>query len=242
MRVESSVRAPRDPHGMLQLIQRFPQMCEEAWGLPAEPAGRITSPQAIVALGMGGSGIGGDLLRAVLFDETVGPVISVKEYRAPAFVGPQTLVFACSYSGDTEETLAAYDEATTRGAPCVAITSGGALLRRAQERRHLAVVIPPRLPPRAALPYLFLPMLAVLARAGVVRAFDAELREAVDVVRHVAAEYGPDHSDSPARRLADLLRGHIPVVYSAVPFLEQAAERWKEQFNENDKTIEVWKT
>jgi glucose/mannose-6-phosphate isomerase len=227
---------------MLQLLQRFPQMCEEAWQLAAAPAGGITPPRAIVALGMGGSGIGGDLLRAVLFDEAVGPVISVKEYRAPAFVGPQTLVFACSYSGDTEETLAAYDEATTRGAPCVAITSGGALLRRAQERRHLAVVIPPRLPPRAALPYLFLPMLAVLARAGVVRAFDAELREAVDVVRHVAAEYGPDHSDSPARRLADLLRGHIPVVYSAVPFLEPAAERWKDQFNENAKTFAVWNT
>jgi glucose/mannose-6-phosphate isomerase len=242
MRVESSVRAPRDPHGMLQLIQRFPQMCEEAWGLPAEPAGRIPSPQAIVALGMGGSGIGGDLLRGVLFDEAVGPVIPVKEYRAPAFVGPQTLVIACSYSGDTEETLAAYDEATNRGAPCVAITSGGALLKRAQQRRHPAVVVPTGMPPRAALPYLFLPMLAVLARAGAVRSFDADLREAVDVLRRVVADYTPDRSESPARRLGEALSGRIPVVYSGVPFLEPAAERWKDQFNENGKTAAVWNT
>lgn len=242
MRVEPSVRASRDPQGMLQLIQRFPQMCEDAWRLPAQPAGEITAPQAIVALGMGGSGIGGDLLRAVLFDEAVGPVIAVKEYRAPAFVGPQTLVFACSYSGETEETLAAYDEAAKHGAPCVAITSGGALLRRAQQRGHPAVVVPTGLPPRAALPYLFLPMLAVLGRAKVVRSFDAELREAIDVLRRIISEYSPDRADSPAQRLAESLRGRIPVVYSGVPFLEPAAERWKDQFNENGKTAAVWNT
>jgi glucose/mannose-6-phosphate isomerase len=242
MRVESSLRAPRDPQGMFQLIQRFPQMCEEAWKLAAEPPAAITPPRAIVALGMGGSGIGGDLLRAVLFDEAVGPVVPVKEYRAPAFVGPQTLVFACSYSGDTEETLSAYDEAISRGAPCVAITSGGALLRRAQQRRHPAIVVPPGLPPRAALPYLFLPMLQVLGRTGVVRAFDAELREALDVLRGVVAAYSTDRSDSPARRLAEALRGRIPVVYSGVPFLEPAAERWKDQFNENGKTAAIWNT
>src|SRR5439155_942778 len=119
-----------------------------------------------------------------------GPVASIKEYRAPAFAGPQTLVLACSYSGETEETLAAYDEAVQRDAACVVITSGGELLRRAQAHRHAAVVIPKGLPPRAALPYLFLPMLAVLGRIGVVRSFDAELREAVQVLQRVTAERG----------------------------------------------------
>src|SRR5207247_5124607 len=79
-------------------------------------------------------------------------------------------------------------------------------------------------------------------RIGVVRSFDAELREAVQVLQRVTAEHGPDRPDSPARRLAEALPGRIPVIYSAVPFLEPAAERWKDQFNENAKTFAVWNT
>ncbi len=242
MQFDPTTRARRDPQDMLGLVTRFPQMCEEAWGLTPTTPMTERSPKAVVALGMGGSGIGGDLLRAVLFDEGSAPVISVKEYRAPSVVGPQTLVFACSYSGQTEETLAAYEEAVRRDATCVAVTSGGELLRRAEQHRHPAIVIPPGLPPRAALPYLFLPMLALLGRSGVIRSFDAELREAVQVLRRITAEHGPDGPDSPARHLAEALVGRIPVVYSAVPFLEPAAERWKDQFNENSKTFAVWNT
>ena len=241
MQFDPAATTSRDPQQMITLITRFPRMCEEAWGLT--PPGTVTArPQAVVALGMGGSGIGGDLLRTVLFDEATVPLASVKEYRAPSWVGAQTLVFACSYSGETEETLAAYDDAVQREATCVVITSGGELLRRAQARRQAAVVVPKGLPPRAALPYLFLPMLAVLSRIGVVRSFDAELREAVQVLQRVTAEHGPDRPHSPARHLAEGLVGLIPVVYSAVPFLEPAAERWKDQFNENAKTFAVWNT
>jgi len=242
MQFDPSTIAARDPQRMLDLVMRFPQMCEEAWGLAPSPAVTVRSPQAVVAVGMGGSGIGGDLLRAVLSDEAAFPVVPVKDYRVPAFAGPATLVFACSYSGETEETLAAYQEAAGRGAPCAVITSGGALLRQAQQRRHPAVVVPSGLPPRAALPYLFLPMLSILGRIGAVRNFDADLREAVQVLQGVTADLGPARPDNPARRLAEALVGRIPVVYSGVPFLEPAAERWKDQFNENAKTFAVWNT
>lgn len=229
-----------DPAGMLDLIRRLPEMCAVAWSLPVEPAVPAARPQHIVALGMGGSGIGGDLLRAVLADEIPVPVVAVKDYRIPAFAGPESLVFACSYSGNTEETLAAYDEAAARGARCVAITSGGELLRRARGHRHPAVVVPGGLPPRAALPYLFLPMLAVLGRAGVARSFEGEVREAVEVLTGLLE--APLSAESPARHLADRLQGRIPAVYSASPFLEPAAQRWKDQFNENAKTFAVWNT
>ncbi|HET6946542.1 MAG TPA: bifunctional phosphoglucose/phosphomannose isomerase [bacterium] len=235
-------RRRKDPSGMLELILRLPRMCAEAWSLPVRPEPRPERPEQIVALGMGGSGIGGDLLRAVLYDVAPVPVISAKEYRAPSFVGPRSLVFACSYSGNTEETLAAYDDAAARGARCLAITSGGELLRRARERRHPAVVVPPGVPPRAALAYMFLPMLAVLSRTGIVRSYDAELREAVTVVKDTVGRLGPDGTDPSARALAERLLGRIPVVYSALPFLEPAAQRWKDQFNENAKTFGVWNT
>jgi len=232
----------RDPSGMLDLIRRLPDMCAEAWRLPVEPPLPAVRPTNIVALGMGGSGIGGDLLRAVLYDDASVPVVAVKDYRAPGFLGPTSLVFACSYSGNTEETLAAYDQAAGRGATCVVVTSGGDLLRAARDRGHPAVVVPQGVPPRAALAYLFIPMLAVLGRAGVIRSFETDVREAVAILKEMARRLSPDTASSPARRLAEQLQGRIPVIYSSSPFLEPAAQRWKDQFNENAKTFAVWNT
>lgn len=243
MRLEDpQVRRKQDPSGMLTLIERFPQMCTEAWDLGSAVQVQVARPNAIVTMGMGGSGIGGDLLRAILFDEETAPVISVKEYRAPGFAGRGTLVFACSYSGNTEETLAAYDEARRRGATCVAVTSGGELLRLAKERGDAAVVVPSGLPPRAALPYLFIPMLAVLGRSGLLRSYTGELHESTDVLTQIAASEHPNSEAGAAARIAQRLAGRIPVIYSATPFLEPAAERWKDQFNENSKTFAVWNT
>lgn len=232
----------RDPSGMLDLIRRLPDMCAEAWRLPVEPSLPAVRPANIVALGMGGSGIGGDLLRAVLNDDASIPVVAVKDYRAPGFLGPTSLVFACSYSGNTEETLAAYDQAAGRGATCVVVTSGGDLLRAARDRGHPAVVVPKGLPPRAALAYLFIPMLAALGRAGVIPSLETEMREAVEILKGMTRRLGPDDASSPARRLAERLQGQIPVIYSSSPFLEPVAQRWKDQFNENAKTFSVWNT
>lgn len=232
----------RDPSGMLDLIRRLPDMCAEAWRLSPEPAFSSTRPTAIVALGMGGSGIGGDLLRAVAHAEAPVPVVAVKDYRAPGFLSSTSLVFVCSYSGNTEETLTAYDQAAAKGAPCVVVTSGGDLLRAARDRGHPAVVVPKGLPPRAALAYLFLPMLAILSAARITRAFDDEMREAVEILKAIADRLGPDRPSNQAQRLAERLAGRIPVVYSASPFLEPAAQRWKDQFNENAKTFAAWNT
>lgn len=227
---------------MLDLIRRLPDMCAEAWKLPVEPALPAIRPANVAALGMGGSGIGGDLLRAVLFEEASIPMVAVKDYRAPGFLGPTSLVFACSYSGNTEETLSAYDQAAGRGATCVVVTSGGDLLRAARDRGHPAVVVPKGIPPRAALPYLFMPMLAVLSRAGIIRSLESEIREAVETLKGMITRLGPEMASSPAQRLAERLQGRIPVVYSSSPFLEPVAQRWKDQFNENAKTFAVWNT
>jgi len=231
----------QDPQGMRKLILRLPQMCEEAWALAMAAGVPPRGPKAVVTLGMGGSGIGGDLLRAALYDVAPIPVLAVKDYRIPAWVGTGTLVFACSYSGNTEETLAAYDEAVQRGATCVAIASGGELLRRAREREHVTVAIPAGLPPRAALPYLFLPMLGLLGRLGVIGSFEPQVREAIQILSQIGAEQGVGRG-SFAFGLAESLVHRIPVIYSASPLLEPVAQRWKDEMNENAKTFAVWNT
>jgi glucose/mannose-6-phosphate isomerase len=224
----------QDPSRMLDLVERLPRMVADAWALPVDPPAQAMQPTSVVTLGLGGSGIGGDLLRTLLAGEAPFPVIGVKDYHVPAFVGPGALVLACSYSGATEETLAAYDEAGTAGATCAVITSGGELLERARRRGDPAVVVPSGLPPRAALAYLFIPMLTILLRMGALRSFEGEVLE--------ASRLNPDRYRGKAEGLAGRLAGRIPVVYSASPFLEPVAQRWKDQFNENAKTFAVWNT
>src|SRR5689334_9288958 len=116
-------------------------MLEAAAGLPEQVAaaverssGLIGLPdrgeiENIVVLGMGGSGIAGDILLHTAGPFLPVPVVVVKSYVLPAFVNDATLVFAISFSGNTEETLEATQEAGIQGAKVVAITRGGELAK-----------------------------------------------------------------------------------------------------------------
>ena len=234
-----------DPQDMTALVARFPEMGEEAWQsalrLRPLPAGEHT---AIVVLGMGGSGVGGDLLQAVLGPIFPVPVIVVKDRTVPAFVGPQTLVFACSYSGNTAEAIDAYTAAKQAGAVAVVITSGGALRGLATAQGDPVVLAPAGLPPRAALPYLFLPMLCTLRRLTHMGELSGEWAGARDVLRTLVGEVGAEvpAARNPAKRLAERLAGALPAVYAASPDLAAAAYRWKSQLNENAKVLALWGT
>ncbi len=234
-----------DPQRMTDLVVRFPDMGEEAWQtamrLRLPPSGEYS---AILVLGMGGSGVGGDLLAALLRPVLPVPVIVVKDHGVPAFVGPQTLVFACSYSGNTEETISAYTAAKQAGAPAIVITSGGVLQGLATAHGDPFVLVPPGMPPRAALPYLFLPMVSVLRRLTHMGELSGDWAEARRVLRAMAADLGPQSPSerNPAKQLAERLRGHMPAVYASTSDLAAVAYRWKTQFSENGKVLALWQT
>ena len=156
-----------DSEDVLGAVERFADQCRDAW-----ESGRATSrlPEAagidsILVLGMGGSGVSGDVVQAIVEERLPLPIRTLKHYGPlPGWVGPNTLVFAVSYSGTTEETIAALTEAQRRGARCVTVSSGGALEEMASSAGSAHVKIPSGLQPRASLGYLTLPMIAVLAR------------------------------------------------------------------------------
>lgn len=234
-----------DPQDMAGLVARLPEMGEEIWQI----AMRLRLPQVmesttIIVLGMGGSGVGGDLLQALIGPSFPVPVIVVKDRHVPAFVGPQSLVFACSHSGNTEETIQAYTEAKQAGAPAIVITSGGVLGARAAEHGDPVVHLPGGLPPRAAVPYLFLPMVSALRRLTHMGELSMEWAGARDVLHALAGELNREvpAERNAAKRLAARLVGHIPAVYASSPSLAVAAYRWKCQFNENGKTLALWNT
>ena len=228
-----------DTANMLGHIRGLPRQCSAAWGL----AGGLALPDAysglrhVVVIGIGGSAIGGTLLRGLVAGECSVPISVVRDYRLPAFVrGPDYLVVGCSYSGNTEETLSAMQEALGRQVRPLVITTGGQLAKLAREREMPLVRYAYQSQPRAALGYSLILLLGACWRLGLVRDYSADVAEAVRVMTAWQEEIEPEvpAARNPAKALVLEIAGRLPVVYGA-GHLVAVANRWKTQFNENAK-------
>ncbi len=228
----------QDPDGMLARIKELPMQCQQAWQaamdfkLPAD----YKDIDKVIILGMGGSAIGGDLVRSLVLEESKIPVIVHRDYGLPAFVDETTLVIASSYSGNTEETLSGFEPALKTKAKKLAMTTGGKVEELAKANNVPVFKINYKAQPRAALGFSFLPTLGVLQNLGLVKDKSADVAETVKVLGALSArldEKSPLKSN-PAKQLAQRLYGHLPVIYGA-GIAAEAAHRWKTQVNENSK-------
>jgi glucose/mannose-6-phosphate isomerase len=197
----------------------------------------------IVMLGMGGSGIAGNVVQAVGTATLPVPVTVLKHYRTPAFVNERTLAFALSYSGDTEETVEMARGALAAGATLVAISSGGALAQLAEEAGSLHVSCPDDiLMPRLALGALVAPLVVVLFRMGMLPEAHAGLLRAQEQLARRRDQCQPAVAGqrNPARELARKIGRTIPIVYGSGGLGGVAAMRWKQSMNENAKAPAFW--
>ncbi len=235
--MQDLIRA-HDPDNMFDAVRGFAENVREGWAIPADFApGRLASGwRQVVVVGMGGSAIGGDFVRTFCRETAPVPVTVVRDYALPASVGEDALVIASSYSGGTEETLAAYDEAGRRGATVVAVTSGGELRRRAEHDGNAHFVIPGGMQPRAALGYSLGAMLRLAHQLGLCDISEADLDEARRVT-DARAEALADLGGNPALELARSLAGKVPLVYTGPGLLEAAGVRWQTQIQENAKQL-----
>ena len=214
----------------------LPEQIEHATAVAAEvtglPSGKgITSA---IVMGMGGSGIGGDVAAAVAAPDATVPLVVSKHYECPAWVGPDTLVMASSFSGNTEETIAAATVAAQRGARMVVMCSGGDLARLAGEWDAPVVPFDASIPmPRAGIGAVSVSPLIVMARMGLLPDVSAQVDAAVAQLRKRAEELRGD--DNPAAVLARRIGRTMALVYGGGVLGEAAAWRWKGQFNENPK-------
>lgn len=229
-----------DAGGMLEVVERFPGQVREALATGPEggPLPSADGVDSVLVLGMGGSGVSGDVAGALGMAAGLRvPLVTVKGYRVPGFVSNRTLVFAVSYSGNTEETLDCLGQAMEAGARAVAITSGGRLAEKAAEAGAPLFRIPGGYQPRASLGYLFVPIISALERMGLVSGLVGMLEGAVAMLEARSREYGGSTGvdANPCKRLAWDLAGFLPVVYGSEGPLEVAAARWKAQLNENSK-------
>jgi glucose/mannose-6-phosphate isomerase len=234
----ASVYRQFDKSGMLDHLHRFPEQCQKAWKkvqkfeLPRE----YTKISNVVMLGMGGSAIGGDIVRRLALAESKLPVWVHRDYGLPAFVDANTLVIASSYSGNTEETLSAFTKALGTRSKKLAITSGGRLKQLAEDNGIPVFVIDYQAPPRAAFPHSFVPLMGIFQKLGLLGDKSADLQEAVDILKKLSRDLIETRplASNPAKQLAARLQGRVAVVYGA-EILSEVAQRWKGEFNENSK-------
>ncbi len=191
----------------------------------------------IVVSGLGGSAIGGDILRSYALRRCPVPIIVNRDYVLPAFVDSHTLVLAVSYSGNTEETLSAYQQARQHGADIIVVSSGGRLSEMARKDGYLVMAVPGGMSPRAASGYLFCPLALILEKMNLLPEASQDLQETWRVLGEMRAEIHPEVSgeNNPARQLAQQMKDRIPIIWGSSGHSEIAALRWKAQINENAK-------
>jgi len=228
--------AALDPSGQLADVLDLPEHLRDAlWRVESANLSAHDSPGGLIVAGMGGSGIGGALAIAALGDGAQRPITSVRGYALPPWTTPDTTVLCSSYSGQTEETLAAYEAAGVLGAHRIVCTTGGRLAEAARGDGVPVIPLPGGYQPRATVGYALVVALEVAALAGAADRMHTEIDVAAAHAEQLAAEWGPDaDEDSLAKRLARGLLGTIPQIAGA-GLTAPIAYRWKTQINENAK-------
>jgi glucose/mannose-6-phosphate isomerase len=242
-----------DSLGFLDAVAGLPEQLADAYAAAvpqvaaAVAAGRVPARDAIdniVVLGMGGSGISGDVLASVSNSTLPVPVTVLKQYRAPKFVGPRTLVFANSYSGGTEETESMAEGVLEQGARLVVISKGGGLAALAERSGALRITCPEGYLPRAALGALIAPLFATLEGIGLLPDAGRWIADAVAQLASRRDRCVPsvEGQANPARELARHIGRTIPLIYGGGALGAVAAMRWKCDVNENAKAPAFWNT
>jgi glucose/mannose-6-phosphate isomerase len=231
-----------DQGGMYDRIYQFPSQFEDGLKRTLEvqlPNWDKNTIGNIVVAGMGGSAIGGDLVRSYLAERLNIPFLICRNYTLPHFVNSSSLVFLSSYSGNTEETLSAFEDASRRDAKIICLTSNGKVEDISTNEKIPYVRLPKGFQPRAALGYSFAPILSMLERVGLVQGEEANIKKTKDFLDSNREKYRVEieADKNEAKKLASQLQGKLPIIYSSCDRFDAVSYRWKGQFCENAKML-----
>ena len=223
-----------DSKNMIDIMKSFPEQIEDAVTISKGVSIPMLRFRNIVVTGMGGSAIGGDVMSSWLSSNLDVPIFVNRNHELPGFADENTLLFAVSYSGNTDETISSFLEGVKRKCNVVSITSSGRLAELSVAHKKPLIRIPSCLVPRAAVAYLLFPMIAVLEKQGLIK---PDLNDVVSTIVSLGKRISPDVdvSGNPGKQIAVKINHKIPVIYGHTCYTS-IARRWKTQFNENSKT------
>ena len=233
-----------DTGSVLTSIEKLGAQIRQAWEEVRRREVPASCPLAknVIVSGMGGSALGGRIVDSLLADRARVPIEIVTEYNLPNYVNKDTLVILSSYSGNTEETLAAANEALNRGAMVYGVTTGGKLADFLSENGFEGYIYDPKEnpsnQPRMGLGYSIASVLAVLSKCEFINLLDSEMEEAITEAEKLITDYGAGvpENENVAKTLALKLKGKVPVVIAS-EHLVGSAHTFKNQLNENAKTF-----
>ncbi len=220
---------------MKEKILGFPEQIKKSWKNGKVPLTSLyRNPSQILVCGMGGSAIAGDLLSDLLFSDSMFPVLVNRGYELPGFVNERSLLLISSYSGNTEETIAAMREGIEKKAMIIVFTSNGTIEKMAREHGLPAITFPQGYPPRSALGFSFFSMLGFLKQCFDIPVEDTAIDDLIELLTSLRATLQQDNNEIAI--LAEQLKESIPLVYIST-LLRSVAFRWQTQINENSKTF-----
>lgn len=229
-----------DKYNLRQVILEAVEQIQYQYSIENLPVLDNIKFDNIVINGMGGSALPAELLSETFAQYTENgsayPVYIHRDYGQSRYINDSSLIFSISYSGNTEETLSAYENAISENRLVVAMAAGGALIARARELNQPYVVIPnpsPDFQPRYATLYILKAIIEVLIKFGVLP--DSARQKVVDLVIGVQ----PKEFESQGQHLAELIKGKTPVIYATADY-KLSAHLWKIKINENAKTPCFW--
>lgn len=236
----------RDPGRVGRSLQLLPDQIREAWAETPSfrwPAG--WSVQSVVVSGMGGSHLGADIVRSVFSSTLSRPIDVVADDVLPGWVGRDTLVICVSYSGETEETIAAFQAAIKRRARVVVVTTGGRLAAAAAARRLPLIRFRPSAnpsgQPRLGVAYGLMAVLAILRQAKVLRLGAAEVEAMAAAAAMAVRRYRPSVKTQRnlAKQLANDLRGRTALLIGGT-WASGNLHTFANQLHETAKTFAAW--
>ncbi|UCF45072.1 MAG: bifunctional phosphoglucose/phosphomannose isomerase [Candidatus Bathyarchaeota archaeon] len=230
-----------DSSNMLSFCVDVAKHYREAAKITEKISLRYSKPENIIVAGMGGSGIGGEMLKDWARDKAQVPIEVSRGYVLPAYANEKSLVLVVSYSGETEESLGAFLDAAKRRCMRLCVSSGGSLQKFAEKLKVPYLHIPSGMPPRAALPDLFTPLLKSLEKMKIVSGVFEDLSEAKKILERISDENAPEKPTCKnlSKTLALGIDESVPVVYG-FDIYRSVAQRFKQQFNENSKVLSKW--
>ena len=191
---------------------------------------------SLLIMGMGGSGVSGDVL-SLLSNEVSSKKITVrKSYSVPKkIMEVKPFCLFISYSGNTEETLSGLNDAIKNNLEWAVISSGGKLIDLAIEHNKEYIKIPDGLQPRAAFGYL---TQAVCKIVDIVEGtnFLKELRDVGNYLNEILNEEEDSEIFIEAKKIAKQINKKTCIIYGGTDLTELVASRWKTQINENAKS------